>query len=1265
MPPGLKDRPVGSGSRHRTAPPQGSRAGWWPLGRRVARPAAVDPPSDEQRRRPLLSLSPDDPRRSRLLPRGALLGLGGVCLVVLAIVFPGEGLVRLIERTGNHALAIDYLQNLLRLHPGDARLLTLLAERYLAIGEVRRAWQVLQQVAGPQAEALRERVAVASWRAARDAGQTQEAAYWHAIVLERALSRRPASAAEWIGTLELLHELGAFDRSGALLAEADARGRSAPLQAEDLARRLLALAQPRAAAQLLTAAAQASDGLRQRALWRAAAAAWLSAGDAVQAYRVAAGGLGAPAPVDTADAWLLARLAVAAGQPVDAAQWLRRALGMDATGTLEGSARLDTRGLDEAWRVFAAAGDLDAALQVSALARRLDAASTVWAERHARVLEWAGRPREALPLWVQLMRGPLAREAQGRVQALAPGLLEWDAMIAYWRTRAAAGAMPFADWTAYITLLRQQGRTAEAIEVARRAVRQHPGLLRVLAQLLWAEAQVDEALATYEEAARKGLLDAAARLEGAGAMLAAVRLEDAARLLAPDPEAGTPAEVRETYLELRADLAWELGDDRRAWRDYAALYALKGEGEDAMAEFRAQRLLALTRRLQGNSAALRLAPSLWSHRASAGLAELWLDVIAQQPSTSSLLEWERAMAASPVGAQLQRRPAVVQRQAALWRGLGHMEAALRLLRRARALAPQNVPILIDWVSLLLERQMLEELHATLAREAGRLERDPEGALVLAEAARELGQTAWAAKLMRAQYARREHDPLWLASYADLLEQVGQRGPAQRARQRAWDLLVRASAAPAGARPRAGQELARLLLQLRLAPGRATEAEQRALVRDLRERLREGGLEPASETLADAAIVNWLLALDFDSWADWWLARRAVAGSIGAGQRLLRALARGERETVREQWREGSASLTAEDRAEALWLVGERETSLAESARIVERSAAREDDPDRLRAFASLHTERQRERTHRAELGLQDERLGGLDLRRTGATVHLALGERLGLTAHGLRERLARRGGSTLAPLPSGQTLAGVALTWQAGERARLSAGMQRHGVGEQTSAVQVEGRYQLTDAYRLGLSAAYDAAAGDTDLLRLAARRDRLALQWEGVHGRLYGTATATAARYRTDRGSRLGRTTELRAEAGYWLRRAEPVLTVRGFASWRDEHADDIPRPELGRWVASGEALSGAQVLPASQAEFGLGVRWGLADGLPSRRWWPQVEVTLARSSRTGFTPAASIAWRGPVAGDDELEFSVQRSQSDTGPGQQVRLQYRRWFGR
>lgn len=1226
-------------------------------------------PLSEERRARLLSVSPDDPRRSRLLPRGALWGLGGVCLVVLALVFPGEGLVRLIERTSNHALAIDYLQNLLRLRPGDARLLTLLAQRYLAIGEVSRAWQVLQQADGADAEALRDRVALASWRAARDAGLADEAAQWRTRVLERTLARRPASSREWIEALELLHELGAFDRAGPWLAQAGTYGRSGAAEAEDLARRLLALAQPRAAAELLTQAAEASHGLRQRQLWRAAARAWLGAGEPALALRTARA-LGEQRPLDTADAWLLARLAVSAGQPVDAARWLRLALGMETHGTVDDIVRLDTRGLDEAWRIFAAAGDLAGALQVSALARRLDPASTTWAERHARVLEWAGRPQDALPLWVQLMRGPLAREAQARVQALAPGLFAWDAMIAYWRARAAAGPLSPADWTAYVSLLRDQGRVHDAIEVARQAARQHPGLLRLLAPLLWSEGRVDEALQVYADAARRGLLDAAARLEGAGAMLAAVRLDDAARLLAPEPEPGTAPQVREDYLELRADLAWELGDDRQALRDYAALHALDGTSAAGMAEFRAQRLLALTRRLETPAAALRLAPSLWARRPSVGLAELWLDVIAQRPDADALREWERAMASSPVGAQLQRRGPIVQRQAGLWRQLGRSDLALPLLRRARALAPQNIPILMDWVSLLVEQQHWEELRQTLAREAGRLERDSEGSLVLAEAVRELGHHAWALRLMRAQYARRARDPLWLAGYADLLEQVGQRSQAERARQRAWELLQRdrrAGASPGASDTTPGdatQELARLLLQLRLAPSRATEAEQQALVRGLRERLRAGRLDAAAQAQADATIVNWLLALELDSWADWWLARRVVADSIGAGQRVLRAVVHGDREAVREHLPAGSASLNPEDRAEALWLSGDRHAAVAEFEQVLERAAARDADPERWRYIATVTAERQRERAHHLQLGAQDERLGTLNLHQWQATAHLAVGEHWSVQAQGTRESVTQRRGSALAPLPSGQTIAGVSARWH-DERGEVTAGWQHHGLGERSIAWHLEARYRLTEAQRVGAQAAYAAPALDTDLLRVAGRRDHVTVQWEGSHGRLYASTAATIARYRTETGGALGRTAETRAEAGYWLRRTEPVLLVRSFAAWRHARADDTPRPELSRWVATGEALSGTQVLPGAQGEYGVALRWGLADGLPSRRWWPHVELTLAGSTRTGFTPAASIAWRGPLAGADELELSLQRSQSDTGPGQQLRLQYRRWFDR
>lgn len=1231
------------------------------LTRRRAAPSPGRGAGREAARSRLPSVSPDDPRRSRLLPRGALLGLGGVCLVVLAIVFPGEGLVRLIERTGNHALAIDYLHNLLRIHPGDPRLLVLLAQRYLAVGEAVRAWEVLAQVDTPEAGRLREQVSLAAWRGARDAGRADEAARWRARVLEAVLARRPGTGAEWMEILELLQELGAFDRAAALLAQAGPRGHAEPGQAEALARRLLALSRPRAAAELLTEAGRVSSGPRRRELWRQAAAAWLGAGEPQRAYQVAIG-LGTAALAEPADAWLLARLAVSAGQPADAARWLRIALGMNTPGGLHDVGRTDTQGLDEAWRIFVAAQDLDAALQVSGLATRIEPDSITWAERHARTLEWAGRAAEALPVWVRLLHGPLARDAQDRVRALAPGLYDWEAMAAYWRSRAATGPLPREDWLAYIGLLRQQGRVREAIQTARRAAEEYPELLQLLAQLLSSEGEIDEALAVYLEAGRRGLLDTASRLQGATALLAAARLEDARRLLAQDPAPGTAEEVHANYLELRADLAWELGDHPQALRDYLTLHTRYGASPDALNDFRAQRLLVLTRRMEGPAAGLRLAPALWAHRPSTGLGELWLDIVAQQPTAQSLQAWERAVTTSPAGAPLQTRVPVLQRRASLWRTLGHPRNALPLLHRARSLAPQHVGVLIDWVALLTELQMHEELRATLAREGTRLERDPEGALTLAQAARELGQTAWAVRLMRGQSARRERDPLWLAGYADLLDEVGQRGQAARARQRAWELLLaQARTPPQDAR----QDLARLLLQLRLAPGRTSQAEQQALVRALRGRLAAGDLDLQAQAHADAAIVNWLLARDFHSWADWWLARRVVAGAVGSGLRLLRSLPEGDRERVREELGAARPSLSAQDRAEASWLIGEREAALAETGQLLERAAARDDHPDRLRDVATIHADRERQRAHHAAVGVQHERIGSLAIEQTRAAVRLSLGDDAGLEIHRTQERLDRQGGSVLAAHPDAHATAGLVAQWQGGERWSFSLGISRHGTRERDTALQVQARYQLDDTRRLTLRGDLQAPVHDTDLLRMAARRDGLLAQWEGSRGRAYALAGVSFSRYRTETGGALGRSHELRAEAGYWLRRAEPVLAVRTFASVRDEQARATPRPELARWVASGEALSGAQVLPGSQEEFGLGLRWGQADGLPSRRWWPQVDLTLAVSSRNGFTPAAWVGWRGPLAGKDELEIGLQRSRSDTGPGQQIRLQYRRWWDR
>lgn len=1225
-------------------------------------------PAAEAASRPrLLSVSPDDPRRSRLLPRGALLGVGGACLIVLAIVFPGEGLVRLVERSGNHALAIDYLHNLLRLHPGDARLLRLLAERYLAIGEVERAWETLQTVDDAATQALRERVALASWQAARAGGRLEEAERWRAWVLKEVGQRRLASAADWIDTLELLHALEALETDHPMWAQAAAWGRREPAQSQALARRLLALSQPRAAAQLLTEAARASRGAAQQALWRAAAQAWLGANEPVKAWHTAQA-LAAHTPVSQADAWLLARLAQTAAVPQAAARWLRLALRMGEPGELGASpSPVDLATLDEAWAIFVSAGDHEAALDISARARRLAPASTVWAERHARVLEWAGRPQQALPLWVQLMRGPVARLAQERVRALAPGLFDWEALIAYWRERAAAGTLTSEEWRSYIDLLRQQGLSAQALEVAQRAAAQHRSLDRVLAALLWGEGRIDEALAAYRRAERGGWLDTEARLEAAGAMLAALRLDEAARLLAPDPPPQTAPALRESYLELRADLAWELGQDEAARRDYERLYRDAESTDAEMSTFRAQRLLALTRRLDGAEAALRRAPALWLRGASDGLAELWLDVIAERPSMRAMRQWEQAMAETAEGAALRQRPSLLQRQAGVWRLLGRSERAGPLLRQAHSLSPQDVSILTDWVSWLVEQRRWDELRPTLSLHAQQLERDPEGRLVLAEAARELGQPAWALRLMHAEWDRRQHDPLWLAAYADLLDELGRSAAAQQVRQQAWALLRSArtpQTTPADA-AQAARALQQQLLQLRLAPGRVPPEQVQALLSGLRDRLRMGDLDAAAQAQVDASLVHALLAMELDSWADWWLARRTVSGAIGAGLRVLRALAHDDRHGVREHLDEGRTALSPVDRAEAAWALGQRGAALAELAATLEAASAREDDPQHLRALATLTAERQREQAHQLRLEQQHETLSGVTSRRTQAQADLALGERWTLHAHVGQAQMIRRAGSILGPLPPDSRIGGLAATWRE-ERWTLGAWWRTHGLGARRSTWGLDAHYRLTDTQQLRLQTAFDAPATDTELLRVAARTHRLQAQWDGSHGRLYGSTQLSLARYHTDAGGVLGQAGQWRAEAGYWLRRAEPVWAVRGYAAVRRERADDSPRPELGRWLASGDTgLSGAQVMPGSQHEIGLSLRWGQADGLASRRWWPRLEVGVTHSSRNGLAPSVSLGWRGPLLGGDEWQLSVQHSQSNTGPTRSVQWQYRHWFDR
>ncbi|OZB46589.1 MAG: hypothetical protein B7X42_08225, partial [Thiomonas sp. 14-66-4] len=96
-----------------------------------------------QRHRQRLSVSPDDPRRSRLFPRGTLAGLALIGAATLALMWPGRELMQLLRSTQDTSLAIDYLKHLLRLQGGNADLRLLLAQRYMSIGQAQQALAAL------------------------------------------------------------------------------------------------------------------------------------------------------------------------------------------------------------------------------------------------------------------------------------------------------------------------------------------------------------------------------------------------------------------------------------------------------------------------------------------------------------------------------------------------------------------------------------------------------------------------------------------------------------------------------------------------------------------------------------------------------------------------------------------------------------------------------------------------------------------------------------------------------------------------------------------------------------------------------------------------------------------------------------------------------------------------------------------------------------------------------------------------------------------
>lgn len=1246
------------------------------------RPAPRDP----------LHISPDDPQRSRLFPRGALLGLGLLCAGTLALVYPGQNLMRLLSTSADDGLAIDYLRHLVDLRGGNIDLRLMLAQRYVHIGKSQLALDTLRSAHTPQADALRLQIWKARWFDARALGKTKEEAQARQALCALLQRTQPANFNEWRDTLVLLqglHEPQAVQRLTGMVTRFLPLPPAAAVQA---ARLLVGVHAESLAAQVLFSTAKTRVTAAEREqLIEQAARALLASGDPKQAYRQTAAALGKGA-VAPQMAWFMVKLALGANQPAEAGDWLRKAVDLDLPAAALGKALAPAQ-RELAWQVLLAGGDLRGAVHMADAALSIDPKNRSWAERRAQVLEWSGQPDAAMQQWIALLRAEFTRHALDELRRLALALHSSSGLDAYWEQRAAHTTLTTDEWLQYAQALEVRGHPEKAVSILRQAAIKQPEVLTSLAWLLGNMGEVDASLATYAEALARGTLSLRGSIDYAIALLQNGQFEQARQTLeqtqhlsddtpchnAPaaavitdgSSAAKTPpcndVDLLAAHQGLLGDIAWDMGEQRSAQSAYGSIWN-NPQLRDRIKPYQLQRFIILTQKSQGDAAALRLLPQAWAKAPSEALALLWLQSLVRQPSAQGIAEWERVVLGSAAGAPLRQQPQMYAARAQVWRALGRTDQALADLHEALRLSPGNTDNQIALLWMLIDANQPDALRQDVALYSRSLQGLPDGLDVLSAAAQTLGDNVAAVRYGQQLYPRKKTDALWLLNYGDLLAQAGDSRRAQAAYNQSWALLQKAAASGKKSLGKTtDQDLNALLARLRLSHARLDGAGQQALLGQLRDKLRSGDLTGPQTLQANAAIADWLLRLDTNSAARWWLARRVLTPAARQSIELQMALRAGDREAVTRLLQQGAARhLLPQDRAEAERIAGQPLQALATAEKVLEAAAERGQDNPALQALARQTAEQQLALAHHAAVTLEHRQIDNVIRQGPVMWLSLQLGGQWRLQAQASRQAMHSNNTAALVGVPSSWSDAELGLQWQ-GERSQIGGTLTHNSAVGTLDGWRIEGGTQLPGNVRAQLQAEHNAVADESGPLQIAGSRDRLQLRLSHDFGRVWANVSTAVMSYDTRRGNPLGHGASTQFELGLWLRRSEPDLSVK-LLGYSNQFSADAgpPLPNYAALVPGGAAPNAAFFIPAGDDVYGLGLGFNMAHSdTYARRWLPYAEVDVLQSRRLGLTNNLNLGLHGPVFGPDQLSLSYQRQQNTSGLNRQWSLQYRLWFGR
>jgi thioredoxin-like negative regulator of GroEL len=394
----------------------------------------------------------------------------------------------------------------------------------------------------------------------------------------------------------------------------------------------------------------------------------------------------------------------------------------------------------------------------------------------AEVLEWNGRPGEALPVWASLYRDTGSQQAFQRSTNLARGLFQWDTLLTVLNEAASRQRLQPDGYIELADALVRAGRFRDAADTLEQGRSIHPGSGRLKERLVTLFLNLRDFPAAIAVLQSQPSLSDYDRIQLASLLWQIQQPERALAMLEYQP---TDPQLAETARAMRLDLATFLGRKDILRAEYDRMLA---GNPDQLAPELDERLLNLAVLFEDYAVALRLSERLFQDTGDARF------LIATAEYQAALARWN---ALEETLDRWQDQGHDVVKNARYWslRALVHerndnIGAANDAYRIAWQLAPDDETIMISWAWLTLSDvdAYSEPLQALLARLGD--SPSPVAYPVLAYGYSALGRPELSLHWFRLGMDDRGNSLDWLLGTANVLERLGSPGTAVDLRQQA-------------------------------------------------------------------------------------------------------------------------------------------------------------------------------------------------------------------------------------------------------------------------------------------------------------------------------------------------------------------------------------------------------------------------------------------------------------------------------------------------